>query len=179
MRRPTDAARLWKLMRRLGAQHGAAGRVYFTGGATAVLLGWRSSTIDVDLKLEPGTERLLRAIPALKEELEINVELAAPSDFIPELPGWRERSLYIAREGPVEFYHYDPYAQVLAKIERGHDLDLIDVREMIQRGYVDPDVVLQLLTQIEPELYRYPAIDPPTFRQKAEEILSQARRRAC
>jgi hypothetical protein len=174
MRRPTDASRLLKLMQRLGDQGGAAGRVYFTGGATAVLLGWRASTIDVDLKLEGGADQLLRVIPALKEELEINVELACPDDFIPELPGWRERSLHIKREGSLDFYHYDPYAQTLAKIERGHDLDLIDVREMITRGYVNPVNALQLLHQIEPELYRYPAIDPPTFRRKAEEALGQA-----
>jgi hypothetical protein len=32
---------------------------------------------------------------------------AAPSHFIPELPGWETRSLFIAREGLVSFYHYD------------------------------------------------------------------------
>jgi hypothetical protein len=158
-------------MRRCGEQRGVPGRVYLTGGATAVLLGWRQSTIDVDLKLEAGAEALLRAIAALKEELEINVELASPADFIPELPGWRERSLFIAREGTLDFYHYDLYAQALAKIERAHAIDLIDVREMIARGYVDPAAALRLLTEIEPELYRYPAIDPPSFRRRAEELL--------
>ena len=36
-------------------------RVYLTGGATAVLHGWRSTTIDLDLKLVPDDDALLRA----------------------------------------------------------------------------------------------------------------------
>jgi hypothetical protein len=31
-------------------------RIYFTGGATAVLYGWRASTIDVDLKIVPDRD---------------------------------------------------------------------------------------------------------------------------
>jgi hypothetical protein len=65
--------------------------VYLTGGATAVLLGWRETTIDADITIVPESDRLLRARPALKEQLRINVELASPAHFIPELPGWAER----------------------------------------------------------------------------------------
>ena len=75
MRRPVDAARIRAFMRALGAEADRESRVYLTGGATAVLLGWRESTIDVDLKLEPETDRLLRALSGLKEQLELNVEL--------------------------------------------------------------------------------------------------------
>lgn len=39
-------------------------------------------------------------------------------DFIPSLPGWRDRSVFIARHGAVDFYHYDCSAQALAKVER-------------------------------------------------------------
>lgn len=41
-------------------------RIYLVGGATAVLMGWRSATIDVDLFMRPEHDALLRAIPALK-----------------------------------------------------------------------------------------------------------------
>jgi hypothetical protein len=57
------------------------GRVYLTGGATAVLYGWRDTTIDVDIKLIPDRDEILREIPRLKEALNLNVELAAPSQF--------------------------------------------------------------------------------------------------
>jgi hypothetical protein len=107
MRRPVDAERIRAFLRALGGEADRAGRVYLTGGATAVLEGWRASTIDLDVKLEPESDRLLRTIVRLKEELEVNVELAAPDQFIPELPGWRERSAFIAREGRLDFHHYD------------------------------------------------------------------------
>ena len=54
----------------------------------------------------------------LKEELEINIELASPDDFIPALDGWQGRSVFIARHARIDFFHYDFYAQALAKIER-------------------------------------------------------------
>jgi hypothetical protein len=56
-------------MRRLGRVARRPARVYLTGGATAVLEGWRASTIDVDLKLVPDDDELLRAIVDLKERL--------------------------------------------------------------------------------------------------------------
>jgi hypothetical protein len=50
-----------------------------------VLEGWRDSTIDVDLRFEPESDELMRALPALQDRLGINIELASPPDFIPEL----------------------------------------------------------------------------------------------
>ncbi len=63
-----------------------------TSGFALSLEGWRETTVDVDMRFEPEAEELLRALPALKERLGVNIELASPPDFIPELPGWRERS---------------------------------------------------------------------------------------
>jgi hypothetical protein len=65
-----------------------------------VLVGWREATIDVDLRFEPEANELLRALPALKERLRVNIKLASPPDFIPELPGWRERSPFSIPRGP-------------------------------------------------------------------------------
>lgn len=171
MRPLADAARIRAFMRALGGDSRAAARVYFTGGATAVLLGWRSSTVDVDLRVEGAEEPVLRALPGLKERLQINVELASPPDFIPEVPGWRERSLFISREGALDFLHFDPYSQALAKIERGHALDREDVRQMLERGLVLPARAWEFFRDIEPQLYRYPAIAPESFRRAAAEAL--------
>jgi hypothetical protein len=175
VRRPVDAERIRAFMRALGAEADRPGRVYFTGGATAVLHGWRSSTIDVDLKLEPETDRLLRALAKLKEALEINVELAAPDHFIPELPGWRERSPFVAREGRLDFHHYDLCAQALAKIERGHAQDGEDVEQMVRRGLVEPVELERRFAEIEPLFYRYPSIDPPSFRRAVEARVRSSR----
>lgn len=168
MRRPVDAERLHRFMRELGREAEGDVRLYFTGGATAVLLGWRTSTIDVDIKMEPESDRLFRALPRIKDKLEVNIELAAPDHFIPEIPGWKERSSFIAREGRLSFYHYDFYAQALSKIQRGHAQDLADVREMLARGLVAREELRRRFEQIEPQLYRFPAIDPVAFRRSLE-----------
>ena len=159
-------------MRALGQAARGEARVYLTGGATAVLLKWRPTTIDVDLQIVPDRDELLRAIPALKEELELNVELASPAHFIPEVPGWESRSRFIAREGLVSFYHYDFYAQALAKIERGHAQDRADVASMLDNGLIVPSRLRELFEDIAGLLYRYPAIDPAAFRRALDETLS-------
>jgi hypothetical protein len=166
-----DAERLRDFLRALGRAADAEARVYLTGGATAVLEGWRSSTIDVDVKLVPELDSLFRAIPKLKESLHVNVELASPSDFIPELPGWQDRSPFVCREGRVSFHHYDFYSQALAKIERGHELDILDVQEMLRRGMVEAARTWELFAAIEGRLYRYPALDPPAFRAAVTRLL--------
>ena len=168
MRELADSDRIERFMRALGRSADADGSCYLTGGATAVLLGWRHSTIDVDILLIPETEALLRAIQRLKDELRVNVELASPADFIPIPPGWEERSVLVGREGRMSYFHFDLVAQALAKLERAHAQDLDDVDAMLERGLVDRDAAFVYFEQIEPELYRFPAIDPGTFRARAE-----------
>lgn len=152
-------------MRSLGQVADRPVRAYLTGGATAVLEGWRGTTIDVDLTFDPETDAMLRALPELKERLELNVELVSPAHFIPELPGWESRSRFVAQEGPVAFHHYDFYSQALSKIERGHQQDLLDVEEMAGRGLIERPRLAELFGSIEPLLYRFPAIDPHSFRR--------------
>jgi len=174
MREPVTTSRIERFMRELATASRASGRVYLTGGATAVLLGWRDSTVDVDISIAPDDARVLRAVPELKERLQLNVELASPADFIPPLPGWEERSVFIRTEGTLHFHHYDFYAQCLAKIERGHHKDIADVNMMFREGLVIPERLHALFEAIEPELYRYPAIDPPSFRRAVETTIAPA-----
>jgi hypothetical protein len=162
-------------MTALGVRVQGAGRIYLTGGATAVLHGWRTMTIDIDLKPDPEPPGLFEALAVLKDELDINVELASPDQFIPPIAGWRERSLFIARHGPVDFFHYDPYRQALSKLQRGHDRDLVDVRALWQRGLIDKDLLREMFTVIEPDLIRYPAIDPGAFRVSVTEFCDEDR----
>jgi hypothetical protein len=171
MREAVNATRVERFMRELAERSEASGRVYLTGGASAVLLGWRDNTVDIDIKIIPEDDRVLRALPELKERLHINVELASPDDFIPPLPGWEERSPFIRREGTLSFHHYDFYAQCLAKIERGHRKDLADVRAMLGQR-VQPERLRMLFEAIRPELFRYPAIDPDDFAERVRVILS-------
>jgi hypothetical protein len=165
MRSLTDAAKVRRFMEALGRRARGPGRVYLVGGATAVLHGWRATTVDIDLKMDPEPAGAFEAIAALKDELDVNVELAAPDQFIPPVPNWQARSLFIAQHGSIDFFHYDPVSQALAKLERGNARDLDDVRAMIHRGLVSLDELKRRFEQIRPELDRYPAIDPVAFEE--------------
>jgi hypothetical protein len=160
-------------MQALGRYASGPGRVYFTGGATAVMKGWRDATVDVDIKLDPEPAGAFDAIGKIKEELSLNVELASPDQFIPDPPESQARAEFIGREGLVDFYHYDLYAQALAKIERGHARDLADVRSMVDSGAVQPERLAQLFEAIEPKLLRFPAISAAAFRAKLERFLAE------
>jgi hypothetical protein len=171
VREVADPERIERFMRALGAAAHAETTCFLTGGATAVLVGWRATTVDVDIALVPEHDELLRELSRLKNELQINVELASPGDFIPLPAGWEDRSPFVAREGAVTFRHFDPVSQALAKLERAHERDLVDVAALIERGLVERGRLLPAFEEIEPSLYRFPAIDPVAFRARTEQAL--------
>ena len=159
-------------MRELAAAARSPGSVFFTGGATALLLGFRQQTIDIDIKLDPEPKGVFEAIATLKNRLDLNVELASPDDFIPPGKHWRENSIHIASIGQLQFYHYDLALQALAKLERGHAQDLEDVESLIKGGHVKSADLRATFEQIEPGLVRYPAIEPQQFKSKVNTFLA-------
>lgn len=175
MRDLADTLKITNFMRTFGRLAKSETEVFFTGGVTAVLEGWRDNTVDIDLKMVPELDELFRGIPEIKESQKLNVELASPSDFIPELPGWRDRCTFVAREGKVTFYNYDPYSQALSKIERGHEKDLLDVRAMFDSKMIEADKLLSLFEQIEPLVYKYPAIDVKGFATSVHRFIDKVK----
>ena len=173
MRETTNAEKVQQFMLQLGRKTKGIGRVYFTGGTSAVLEGWREMTLDIDLCFSTEPKGAFEAIAQLKQTLNINIELASPSDFIPPLPDWESRSHFIDQVGSLQFFHYDFYSQALAKIERGHQKDLLDVQEMHKKALIDIKNLQHYFSQIEPQLLRYPAIDPNAFREKVEEFVAK------
>jgi len=163
--------KLLKFLERLGASARTPGTCYITGGGSALLLGWRDTTIDIDLKFDPEPAGVFDAIPGLKRVLQINVELAAPSDFLPPLKDWRERSRFIGKYGQLEIYHYDFVSQALSKLERGHAKDLLDVTEMLRRKLATPEELLAHAEDIRPAIRRYPAVDEESFLRRVKEFL--------
>jgi len=161
-------------MKAIAVEAREPGRIYLAGGASAVLEHWRENTVDIDLKIIPESDRVLRAIPDLKERFRVNVELAAPTDFVPPLRGWIDRSPFISREGVISFHNFDFYTQALSKLDRGHDKDLVDVDSMVRHGLVQPSRLLKLFEEVEDQLYRYPAIHPPALRAAVEKLASAA-----
>lgn len=145
--------------------------MYLTGGATAVLEGWRASTVDIDVRFEPDSDEALQRIAGLKEELSLNVELASPLDFLPELPRWQERSRFRFREGNLEVFDFDLYSQALSKLERGFELDLEDVHSMVRSGSLEPGKLLELFEAVEPQLFRFPAVDPTALKAAVTSLI--------
>ena len=170
MRRKVTVQSLRQFMEQLAAAARTPGKIYFTGGATALLLGFREQTIDIDIKMDPEPEGTFEAIARLKNSLDVNVELASPDDFIPATRDWRERSTHIASIGKVEFFHYDFALQALAKLERGYEQDLQDVASFLHNGQVTLDELKSRFKEIEPDLLRYPAVDPLQFQKKIEDF---------
>ena len=169
MRAVTTPAKIHDFMRTFASRVGE-GQIFFTGGVSALLMGWRETTIDIDLKADPEPSNFFEAIAELKETLDINIELASPDQFIPALPHWRARSIFIQEYAGVTFFHYDFYSQSLAKIERGHTRDLSDVQSMIEKKLVIPSMILTLFGTIAPSLIRFPRIDPVRFQKRVRSI---------
>jgi hypothetical protein len=139
-----------------------------------VLLGWRETTIDVDIRLEPEQDAILRELPRLKNDLRLNVELASPADFIPLPAGWEERSIFVSRARRLTVRHLDAYSQALAKLARNHELDRVDVHELLTRGYVERGALWSRFEEIEPQLYRFPGLDPALFRRNVRAVAGRA-----
>jgi hypothetical protein len=58
MRRLADAERIERFMKELGRSARGDMTVYLAGGSTAVLKGWRASTVDVDMKMVPDRDEV-------------------------------------------------------------------------------------------------------------------------
>lgn len=157
----------------LGREANGAGCIFFTGGASALLIGWRNTTIDIDIRLDPEPPGIFQAIAKLKQELNLNIELASPQDFLPPLPGWRRRSVFIGKRGQVLFYHYDFTAQALSKLSRGYDRDLSDVRAMYAQGLFSLEDLQGCFEAIESELIRFPSINPEILKSRVNAFIEQ------
>jgi hypothetical protein len=73
----------------------------------------------------------------------------------------------------VSFYHYDPYAQLLSKIARGFERDLIDARSFVSSGMVDIENFRRLVRAIPDSAWsKYPRYSPGAIRQAVDEFLA-------
>jgi hypothetical protein len=156
---PLDQSKLKSFIEEFLRESKGVGSIYLTGGACAVMYGWRSSTIDIDMKADPEPDGFYKTLQNLKNRLEVNLELASPDQFVPALPGWQTRSIWIAGIKNVNFYHFDFFSQALAKISRGHPRDLIDVNGMIQSQLITRARLRELFQEVVPQLEKYPALD--------------------
>jgi hypothetical protein len=72
VRKPVTVERLHQFMEKLARSVKRPGKIYFTGGATALLLGFRQQTIDVEVNFDPEPPGAFEAIAVIKNELALN-----------------------------------------------------------------------------------------------------------
>ena len=142
------------------------------GGGTAAYLGWRTSSIDVDLC--SNRDVVFRDIQEIKERLNINIEFARPEDFVPPLRGAARRHVFIDTIGTITYFHYDPYSQLLSKVVRGFQRDLDDAREFVRSGMVVPQKLRALVAAIPDAAYaKYPSLSRDAIENAIETFLQR------
>jgi len=112
----------------------------------------------VDLKFLPEDDQVLRAIPELKNRLRVNCELASPAEFIPVDPGGKSAGSFIVQLRRLSFYHFDLYAQALAKVNAGMPRTWPMSKPWCTENSSSRLAAREYFTRIEPALYRFPAI---------------------
>ena len=111
----------------------------------------RGQTLVVDISYEIAAAveaSLANAIRDLKDKLDLNVELADPSQFLPVPKGRESRCTYAGRYGKVDVFLDDPYTVALSKLHRGYEKDLDDVRLLVRANFVDLGEVEKKLREI-------------------------------
>ncbi len=164
-------------MRELAASvpKGGSYRVYLLGGGTAVLCGWRDSTIDADLFSEQ--DAVFRDIQRIKNDLQLNVELVRPEHFVPALEGSESRHVFIETIEDVSFYHYDPYAQLLSKVVRGFRRDLLDAESLLGSGMAEEGLFRTLVERIpESAFSKYPSLSREAVMEAVSSFLENRAR---
>ena len=157
MRPPIDRLRVHYFLVKLGMEFHFPARLYLVGGTTLVYEGLREQSLDIDISYEVADEHdaeFTRVLRKLKEEMQVNVELASPGDFIPLPSGWKERAQHVGRFGQVDVFHFDLYSTALSKIERGREGDFQDVLSMLRGGQIALNELRAAFENILPRIER-------------------------
>jgi hypothetical protein len=138
MRPKVDKARIEDFLKNLGRNFRKSGRLYLVGGAALVHSGVRSgSTLDIDVEIAGENEgEMIDAIRQLIQQMNINVEFASPGDFMPLPKHWLTQSQYVGRYGAIDVFYFDFYSIALSKMQRGSDLDINDVKLLLQQRVI-------------------------------------------
>jgi len=173
-REPVDRGRIREFLLELSCRFRHTARILLVGGTTMVYEGLRGKTLDIGVKLvvEPRYHgELIRAIRDLKDELDVNVEEAAPDEFIPLPSGSDRRHEYVGRFGEIDGYHYDLYSTALSKIERGRTQDIEDVLDLLRAGRIRWEELSSFFDEILPAVGTAGLRqDPEAFRANFEHL---------
>lgn len=175
-RRKATQAAISSFLRELGKRFRGRGSLYLAGGSALVYQGYRPRTEDVDYRVELTAGDHGQFVEALREtqrHVSLNVEPASPADFIPLPQGWRNRSPFLVQEGGLAIYAFDPLSTALAKIERGQERDIDDVRALVRSGAVTLQQIVEGFNEIAPRIGReaLPRVHEDDFRRKVNAVV--------
>lgn len=177
---PVTRARLQQLLTQLGREIREPGRVYLVGGTGLLYDGLKGVTKDVDLSTQvpsAARESFSRILQRLSRELNMAIEEVSPGHFIPLPRGVEDRHRYLARQGSLEIFAFDPVSTALAKIARGRVGDITDILAMVAAGQLNLDALADAFAEILPRVEAGQAlkIGPDEYRQKMAYFLETAR----
>jgi hypothetical protein len=174
MRRGVDKPAIESFLQQLGRSFRKPARLYLVGGAALVHLGIRPGfTQDIDVQVVgPNEGDLIVAIQKLIEHMQINIEFAAPGDFIPLPSQWEAHARFVGRYGTIDVFYFDFYSIALSKIERGTTRDIADVKLLVQQGIITLDELDQAYQEVLAQLGkgRYPRVTPQHFTRRYQDV---------
>ncbi len=174
MRRSVDKTTIESFLQELGRTFHKPGRLYLVRGAALVHSGVRSGfTEDIDVQVNGANEGdLIVAIQKLIERLQINIEFAAPGDFMPLPSQWEAQARFVGRYGSIDVFYFDFYSIALSKIERGNNRDIADVKLLVQQGIITLDELDKAYQEVLAQLGkgRYPRVTPQRFAERYQAI---------
>jgi hypothetical protein len=167
--------RIEEVLRAVGSEFHHPCRLYLSGGDGLVWRGLRRLTHDIDISYDVDPAHhdvLMRTIRETKDRLDVNIEEAHPGDFVPLPPESAARAESVGRYGQVDVFLLDPYAVALAKLGRGHDQDIADIRSMLEHGVIAADALRRHFEAVLPEYVRRGfRADPARFRAMLDLVL--------
>ena len=126
-------------------------------------------TQDIDIQVSGANEgELIVAIQRLIQQMQVNVEFASPSDFMPLPSQWESHARYVGRYGGVDVFYFDFYSIALSKIERGNNRDIADVKLLVQQNIITLDELDTAYQEVLAQLGqgKYPRVTPQRFSER-------------
>jgi len=158
---------LTNFLNQLAGCYRRGGRLYLVGGSSLLLAASKTSTLDIDIKIETSPENygeFVRCLRQVSRQLQMPVEEASPDQFIPLPSGYAERHRFIGRYGSLDVFHFDFYSMALSKIHRGNEKDFADVTVMIDRNLIDLAQLRAYFEDILPQMATFSLrSDPDAF----------------
>lgn len=160
------------------------GELYLVGQTSQLLEGWIHWVEEIEFTADVSTKdrsALGKAFKGFKKENQIKIVEESPAEVIPLPDGYPSRhreiqSTYLASNGNLKLYHFDPYSVAFRYIARGDESDYHLVLNFLKHGWITEEEMNQLLDELLPR-FSFQTIqqDPAEFRRRYKGLLQMWR----